>query len=93
MPTSATPAAMAHQPGGECRHWIESITTLCTPHDGSQYDTKVYQNIGDLAQYAMGIIGSVAGANVNKELRSGLQARSVDAVRQQRGLIPATSIA
>ena len=51
---------------GECRHWIESITTLCTPHDGSQYDTKVYQNIGDLAQYAMGIIGSVAGANVNE---------------------------
>ena len=51
---------------GECRHWIESITTLCTPHDGSQYDTKVYQNIGDLAQYAMGIIGTVTGSNVNE---------------------------
>lgn len=51
---------------GECRHWIESITTLCTPHDGSQYDTKVYQNIGDLAQYAMGIIGAVTGTNVNE---------------------------
>ena len=31
-----------------------------------RYDTKVYQNIGDLAQYAMGIIGTVTGSNVNE---------------------------
>lgn len=52
---------------GECRHWIESITTLCTPHDGSQYDTKVYNNIEPLAHQFVGILAAATGMNINEQ--------------------------
>lgn len=52
---------------GECRHWIESITTLCTPHDGSQYDTKVYNNIEPLAHQFVGMLSAMTGMNINEQ--------------------------
>ncbi|MDY3080301.1 MAG: S-layer homology domain-containing protein [Oscillospiraceae bacterium] len=52
---------------GNCRHWIESITTLCTPHDGSQYDTKVYNSFGSLVHQFVGILSSATGMNINEQ--------------------------
>lgn len=52
---------------GESRHWIESITTLCTPHDGSQYDTKVYNGIEPLVHQAVGALAAATGMNINEQ--------------------------
>lgn len=52
---------------GECRHWIESITTLCTPHDGSQYDTKVYRSMEPLVHQFVGILSAATGMNINEQ--------------------------
>ena len=52
---------------GECRHWIESITTLCTPHDGSQYDTKVYRSMEPMVHQMVGILSAATGMNINEQ--------------------------
>lgn len=52
---------------GECRHWIESITTLCTPHDGSQYDTKVYRSLEPMVHQFVGMLSSMTGMNINEQ--------------------------
>ena len=51
---------------GTCPHWIDSITTLCTPHDGSQYDTKEYK-LEPLVHQAVGIIAAASGMNINEQ--------------------------
>ena len=71
---------------GECRHWIESITTLCTPHDGSQYDGKVYNPmfisssqlcLRQLAQISMKRISALTSSSTS----GGLSANRVRAMR------------
>lgn len=52
---------------GECRHWIESITTLCTPHDGSQYDTKVYRSMEPMVHQFVGMLSAMTGMNINEQ--------------------------
>lgn len=52
---------------GECRHWIESITTLCTPHDGSQYDGKVYNEKEPYVHQFVAALSAATGANINEE--------------------------
>lgn len=52
---------------GECRHWIESITTLCTPHDGSQYDTKVYRSLEPAVHQVVGMLSAATGMNINEQ--------------------------
>ena len=48
---------------GNSRHWIESITTICTPHDGSQFDSKVSE-IEPLAHQFAGALATATGANI-----------------------------
>ena len=48
---------------GMSRHWIESITTLCTPHDGSQFDSKVSE-IEPLAHQFAGALAAMTGLNL-----------------------------
>ena len=52
---------------GTCRHWIESITTLCTPHDGSQYDGKVYNEEEPLVHRFVAALSAATGMNINEE--------------------------
>lgn len=49
---------------GNSRHWIDSITTISTPHDGSQFDNKEY-NIEPLAHQFVAMLAAVTGANLN----------------------------
>lgn len=52
---------------GTCRHWIESITTLCTPHDGSQYDGKVYNEEEPLVHRFVAALSAATGMNIKEE--------------------------
>ena len=52
---------------GTSRHWIESITTLCTPHDGSQYDGKVYNEKEPLVHQFVAALSAMTGMNINEE--------------------------
>ena len=51
---------------GNSRHWIESVTTLCTPHDGSQYDAKE-EKIEPLVHQFVGALAASTGANLNDQ--------------------------
>ena len=51
---------------GMSRHWIESITTLCTPHDGSQYDAKE-EKIEPVVHQFVGALAAATGSNINDE--------------------------
>ena len=52
---------------GTSRHWIESITTLCTPHDGSQYDGKVYNEKEPYVHQFVAALSAMTGMNINEE--------------------------
>lgn len=52
---------------GTSRHWIESITTLCTPHDGSQYDGKVYNEKEPFVHQFVAALSAMTGMNINEE--------------------------
>ena len=52
---------------GRCRHWIESITTLCTPHDGSQYDGKVYNDEEPVIHRFIAGLSAATGSDINEE--------------------------
>lgn len=49
---------------GKCRHWIDSITTIATPHDGSQFDDTKYK-IEPLAHQFVAALAAVTGTNLN----------------------------
>lgn len=49
---------------GKCRHWIDSITTIATPHDGSQYDDTKYK-IEPLSHQFVAALAAVTGANID----------------------------
>lgn len=49
---------------GECRHWIDSITTIATPHDGSQYDNGKYK-MEPLTHQFIAMLAAAKGANIN----------------------------
>lgn len=46
-------------------HWIESITTLSTPHDGSQYD-DIKSNLEPFVHDLFASIATVKGSNLSK---------------------------
>lgn len=48
------------------RHWIASITTISTPHDGSQFDDTKYE-IEPLTHQFIAALASATGANINDE--------------------------
>jgi triacylglycerol lipase len=64
--TATTDGSISPLFAGTSRHWIESITTLCTPHDGSQYDTKK-EKIEPLVHQFVGALAAATGANINEE--------------------------
>ncbi|MBE6723209.1 MAG: lipase [Ruminococcaceae bacterium] len=49
---------------GKCRHWIDSVTTIATPHDGSQFDNKKYK-IEPLTHQFIAALAAVQGANID----------------------------
>ena len=49
---------------GKCRHWIASITTIATPHDGSQYDDTQYKLEPLLHRY-VAALAALTGTNLN----------------------------
>lgn len=51
---------------GKNRHWIASITTISTPHDGSQFDDTKYK-IEPLTHQFIAALASATGANINDE--------------------------
>lgn len=49
---------------GKCRHWIEGITTVCTPNDGSQYDDIEY-DLEPLAHQFISILAATNSVNID----------------------------
>ncbi len=49
---------------GKCRHWINSITTIATPHDGSQFDDTEYK-LEPLMHIFGAALATAAGTNID----------------------------
>ncbi|MVB09410.1 Lipase [Caprobacter fermentans] len=49
---------------GKCRHWIDSITTIATPHDGSQFDDTEYK-LEPLMHQFVAALAAAAGTNID----------------------------
>lgn len=62
--TATTDGSISPLFTGECRHWIESITTICTPHDGSQYD-NTKEDIEPFTHRFIAALAAATGANIN----------------------------